>query len=147
MKTLAQVIGDRAVERPDLLEDERFSTRGAQFKNGRELHGILKEAYARFTTEEISRRLEAQDVPFARINTRQDILDDPQVQAMGALVEFGDSEAGTMRQPRPSALYHGTPTSLPRPAPKLAEHTEEILRELELSDAQIQGLRESGIIR
>ena len=64
----------------------------------------IDDAYARFTTDEVCDRLERHQVPFAKINLREDVIDDPQVRAMEALVEFEHPVGGAMRQPRPPGV-------------------------------------------
>jgi formyl-CoA transferase len=51
-----------------------------------------------------------------------------------------------LRQARAAARFSETPTSLRRGAPRLGEHTEEVLREVGLADDEIDRLRRQGII-
>jgi crotonobetainyl-CoA:carnitine CoA-transferase CaiB-like acyl-CoA transferase len=108
--------------------------------------GDLAGSYVKFTTDEVCERLEANDVPFARINSRDQVVTDPQIEAMGALIEFEHHQGGPMRQPRPQGQFLGTPAGLHRSSPGLGEHTDEILGECGLSAAEIQGLRDSNVI-
>ena len=109
-------------------------------------HQIISDAYRQFTTSDICDRLEAEDVPYSHINRRDEVVHDPQIEAMNALWEFEHPAGGPMRQPRPSAQFHRTPSSLRRASPDLGEHTEEVLTELGYSDAQIDALRQEGIL-
>lgn len=136
----------KALNLATLWEDERFSTPVARAENSEQLQKLLNEAYATFSTDDVCNRLEAHDVPYARINSRESVIDDPQILAMGALQEFNHRQGGLMRQPRPTAQFHGTPSSLHRGSPELGEHTDEILLELGRSVQQIEELRTSAII-
>ena len=91
-------------------------------------------------------RLEQNDVPYAELNSQEDVITDPQIVAMGALQEFDHHLAGRMRQPRPQGQFKGTPAGLHRSSPALGEHTEEVLLEAGYSPAEIAALRSEGII-
>ena len=136
----------KALNLATLWEDERFSTPVARAENSQQLQKLLNEAYATFSTDDVCNRLEAHDVAYARINSRESVIDDPQILAMGALQEFNHRQGGLMRQPRPTAQFHGTPSSLHRGSPELGEHTDEILLELGRSVQQIEALKTSAII-
>jgi len=129
----------------ELWGDERFATPEGRLEHRVALQQLLTDAYARFSTDDICERLEANDVPYARINTRSDVVDDPQVKAMGALEEFTHPHGGLMRQPRPQGRFSRTPAGLQRPSPELGEHTLEVLREIR-NDAEIAELAAAGVI-
>jgi crotonobetainyl-CoA:carnitine CoA-transferase CaiB-like acyl-CoA transferase len=128
-----------------LWGDPRFATPADRYRNAELLQGLLNDAYASFSTEDICARLEANDVPFAKINGRDDVVKDPQVKAMGALLEVAHPQGGRMRQPRPPGQFSQTPAGLMRCSPELGEHTKEVLREIR-SDAEIEALLNGGII-
>jgi len=136
----------RALGLDELWGDARFDGAAARRKNADVLNALLNDAYARFTTEEMLVRLEAHDVPYAEINSRADVINDPQVVAMGALQEFEHHLAGPMRQPRPQGQFRGTPSGLHRSSPALGEHTAEVLMEAGYSAADIEALRAEGVI-
>ena len=136
----------RALGMDNLLLEERFATAALRQQNSVEFQALLSAAYAGFSTDEICTRLDAEDVPWARINSRDQVIDDPQVRAMGALVEYDHPTGGRLRQPRPPGQFHATPSSLHRPSPELGEHTDEVLRELGLADGAIAQLRADDVV-
>jgi crotonobetainyl-CoA:carnitine CoA-transferase CaiB-like acyl-CoA transferase len=136
----------KALELEDLWGDERFDGAAARRQNAEALHKLLNEAYARFSTGEMLDRLEANDVPYAEINSQEDVISDPQVVAMGALQEFEHHLAGRMRQPRPQGQFKATPAGLHRSSPALGEHTAEVLLEAGYSADEIVALRADGVI-
>ena len=135
----------RALELPNLFEDERFRTQAGL--DSERFQAALDEAYERFDTDVLAERLETEQVPFAKINPRDDVIDDPQVRAMDALWEFEHPIAGAMRQARPPARFGATPAEIFRCSPELGEHTREVLGELGLTDEQITDLRARQVVR
>ena len=135
----------RALDLPNLFEDERFRSQAA-LDSGL-FRRTLDEGYAGFDTDDLAGRLEANEVPFAIINPRDAVIDDPQVTAMGALLEFDHPIAGPMRQARPPARFGETPAGIFRCSPELGEHTREVLGEAGYSDDAITDLRARKIVR
>ena len=134
----------RALELPNLFEDERFRTQAGL--DSERFQEALDAAYACFDTDELATRLEQQQVPFAKINPRDDVVDDPQVQAMAALWEFEHPIAGAMRQARPPAQFGETPAEIFRCSPELGEHTREVLSEAGYTGAEITDLRARKVV-
>ena len=135
----------RALELPNLFEDERFRTQAGL--DSERFQAALNEAYAQFDTDDLAERLQAEQVPFAKINPRDEVMHDPQVQAMEALWEFEHPIAGPMRQARPPARFGETPAAIFRCSPELGEHTREVLGEAGYSAAEITDLRARGVVR
>jgi crotonobetainyl-CoA:carnitine CoA-transferase CaiB-like acyl-CoA transferase len=136
----------RALGRPELTREERFADAGTRARNAGALHDILNPITRALTTAELVKRLEAEDVPHAVINTPARIHEDPQVVANELLVELEHPSAGPMRLPRPVGDFEATPASLRRPAPSLGEHSNEILKAHGLGEDQIAALRETGVL-
>ena len=135
----------RALELPNLFEDERFRTQAGL--DSERFQAALNEAYARFDTDDLAERLEREQVPFAKINPRDDVIDDAQVQAMEALWEFEHPIAGAMRQARAPARFGETPAQIFRCSPELGEHTREVLGEAGFTQAEITDLRARKVVR
>lgn len=107
---------------------------------------MLNDSYQKFTTKELVERLEENQVPFAEINSRPEVIQDPQIKAMGALMEFDHPLGGRMRQPRPPGRFSDTETDIFRCSPELGEHAEEVLREYGFADEEIRALFDEGVI-
>jgi crotonobetainyl-CoA:carnitine CoA-transferase CaiB-like acyl-CoA transferase len=136
----------RALERPDLLDDERFADPASRARNAAALHDLVNELTRTHATAELAARLRAEDVPFALVNRVEDLANDPQVVASGVLVESEHPRAGRMRTPRPVPQFERTPCAVRHPAPGLGEHSAEILAELGLDRAQIEALQAKGVL-
>ena len=135
-----------AMERPELIEDERFRSPNRRGRNFESLQRELRRMFQGMGVAEVCRRLDAAGVPCAPMRPRGEVANDPQVIANELIVEQEFESLGRVRQPRPAARFGGTPTAIRTAAPALGEHTDQVLRELGRSDAQITRLRASGTI-
>lgn len=135
----------RALGLEDLIGDERFATVADRIRNRPLLKELTDQAYAQFTTDEICARLEENDVPFSKVNLREEVPDDPQVQAMQALWTFDHPGVGEVRQPRPPAQFGQTPSNLHTPTAFLGQQNREILQSLDYSESEIDEMFASGV--
>ncbi|MEM7078567.1 MAG: CoA transferase, partial [Pseudomonadota bacterium] len=135
----------RCLELPNILEDPEYMTESGI--DMEKLQATLNVAYARFSTAELVQRLEENQVPFAQINPRDEVIDDPQVKAMESLWEFDHPWAGPMRQARPPARFSDTPAEIFRASPELGEHSREVLQEYGFTDLEIDDLQAEKVIR
>jgi crotonobetainyl-CoA:carnitine CoA-transferase CaiB-like acyl-CoA transferase len=78
--------------------------------------------------------------------TRNQVMRHPQVAALGLVVETDHPAAGRLRQTRAAARFSGTPPEIRRGAPRLGEHTQEVLAELGYSAAEIEALEAAGAV-
>jgi crotonobetainyl-CoA:carnitine CoA-transferase CaiB-like acyl-CoA transferase len=131
----------RALDRPEWLEDARFKTPALRQKNIDARLQLTQDALITRPAAEWLERLTAADVPCGPVQTRNEVIRHPQVLEMGIIVETEHPAAGRLRQARAAARFSSTPTEIRRGAPRLGEHTEEILGELGYSLADIAELR------
>ncbi len=120
----------RAVERNDLLEDPRFATAELRDINRDARLQATQDAIEGFAADELLKRMEKADVPHARVLTRTEMRQHPQVEANKTVIEYNHPVAGRLRQARHAAVFSKTPTSIRRGAPLLGEHTRSVLAEL-----------------
>jgi crotonobetainyl-CoA:carnitine CoA-transferase CaiB-like acyl-CoA transferase len=120
----------RAVDRPDLIDDERFATAGSIARNAEVLVALLDEAFAQRPLEEWAPRFERHNVWWAPCQTMAEVVADPQAHAMGAFVTTSDGsvEIGTVAAP---ARFDRRSYPPRRPVPALGQHTDELLAELD----------------
>jgi crotonobetainyl-CoA:carnitine CoA-transferase CaiB-like acyl-CoA transferase len=135
----------RALARSEWLDDPRFTTPALRESKIDDRLQLTQDVLKTRTTEEWLKRLEAEGVPCAPVLTRDQIIAHPQVLASGILLESDHLTAGRLRQTRTAARFE-TPTVVRNGAPRLGEHTGEILGELGLSPADIAGLRGERVI-
>lgn len=136
----------RSLDLPELVDDPRFQDAAARLKHRAELRALMDEAYPKFTTAVLCERFESEDVPYSRLNSRAEVIDDPQIKAMGALLNYQHPAAGRVRTPRPAAQFEQTPSNIYAHTPELGEHSAEILRELAYEQSQIDQFIEQNIV-
>jgi crotonobetainyl-CoA:carnitine CoA-transferase CaiB-like acyl-CoA transferase len=130
---------------PDLAEDARFRTFADRFANKDALLPLLQARFATRTTGEWLDRLRGR-VPCAPVNDVRQALADPQVLARDMIVEVEHPDFGPLREVRSPVRTEGE-IRHPARAPRLGEHTDQILREvLSYSDGTIARLRQAGVI-
>ena len=118
-----------AVNRPDLLEDERFATPELRELNKDARLNAIQDAVVEFRSADLIAALDAENVPNGPVLSRTQMRSHPQVEANGIVVETMHPTAGLLRQAKHPANFSKTPASIRRPAPALGEHTDEILAE------------------
>ena len=136
----------KAIERLDLLADERFKTADGRFSHANVRRAITAEEMKKWTSGVLLERLRDNDVPSAPVLARGDIEQDPQVKHNGVIVIQEDEILGQVRQARPAARFDRTPATPTRMAPRLGADNETILAELGYAAASIEELTRSGIL-
>jgi len=135
-----------AIGREDLLADPRFATNDLRVQHRAAIVPILSDLFRTRECEHWIALLEAQDIPACRVNTLDDILAHPQIEANAAVVERRDDRRGRIRTLAPPVKLSATPTGVERLAPALGEHTDQVLREFGLTDAELAELRAAKVI-
>jgi crotonobetainyl-CoA:carnitine CoA-transferase CaiB-like acyl-CoA transferase len=131
----------------EMLDDPRYATNAARVQNRDTLIPKLQEVFLTKTYEEWEALLLAQGIPMGAINTIDQVVKHPQVQARGMIVESEHPVAGKVKLVGVPVQLSETPGSVREPAPLLGQHTDEVLHEyLGMTDAEISALRQEGVI-
>jgi len=121
----------KAIGRPELANDPRYATLADRVKDGRmrELIQICDQVFATEPMETWQRRLAECDVPHSVVATLDDVIADRQMAANGVFVEIEDPLLGRMRTVDSPMKIDDYPKEPRSGAPRLGEHTREILAE------------------
>ena len=131
----------------DMLDDPRYATNAARAANRESLIARLGAVFLTKSYEEWEAILLPAGMPMGAINTIDRVVDHPQVEARGMLVEHEHPVAGKVRMVGVPVRLSETPGAIRTPAPLLGQHTDEVLRDrLGLDDEEIERLRRAGAI-
>jgi len=137
-----ELIGD-----PGRMErDPRFATIGSRTEHIGELYALVAQAMKNRSTAEWLEVLEGLDIPAMPLHTPSSLLDDPHLKATGFFRTVEHPSEGSIREMAIPGLWSGTPPSIRRPAPRLGQHTAEVLLEAGLKPSEIDALRAANVI-
>jgi len=141
-KTFFEMIG-----RPDMLADARFASAEGRSRNFDAVYGFVAEEMTKRTTDEWLQALEKADIPVQRMNSLEDILSDPHLAAIGYFTPVEHPSEGTLLSMKVPSEWSETEPGYRRHAPRLGEHTREVLREAGYGDEAIDAMAKSGAAR
>jgi crotonobetainyl-CoA:carnitine CoA-transferase CaiB-like acyl-CoA transferase len=135
-----------ALECTELLDREGMRNVGERITDFQPWLDAIEKEIAKWPTDELLQRFRAHGVPFGRVKTIREFAEDPQARHNRTIFDAEHPEAGTMRYVRYPGHLSETPASLHRHPPLLGQHSREILAEAGYNDADIEALRENGVI-
>ena len=136
----------KAIGRPDLLTDPRFTDPAKLLANMPQLSAILDEVFASEPMAHWYEVFSGIHVTFGAVRGPEEVIEDPQLRANDIVVPLegaGGKLTSTISSP---IQVHGVVKTPATRAPDIGEHNEEILRELGFNASEIDGLRTSGAI-
>jgi len=141
-KAFFEVIGQ-----PEKFGDAKFSNQEIRSKHYAEAYALVAEEMKKRTTAQWIAALERADIPVQRMNSLADIVADPHLAATGYFRSVEHPSEGRLRSMAVPSEWSESPPEYRRHAPRLGEHTREVLREAGLSQQEIDLLLESGAAR
>lgn len=134
----------KTVDRPDLLADSRFATLASRVKNIDATYSETAKIMATRTTQEWLELFSPTSVPTIAVNSLEDLAHDPHLEAVGFWKSVDHPTEGKLRLPAFPVNFSATPAGIERHAPRLGEHSREVLREAGLPEEAIDALLASG---
>jgi len=134
-----------AIGRPELQADARFADVGSRTLNIDALYALLAEVLVTRPSAEWLAILDAADIPVMPLHTLDTLIDDPHLAAIDFLKTVEHPSEGTMRSIGVPTIWSETQAAPGRPAPRLGEHSLEVLREAGYSAADIARLLAAGV--
>ncbi len=132
----------RALDREEWITDPDFATKDARRKRRKEINDRVEAITMSMDSETLLAKLEAADVPAGVIYDIGQTFNDPQVKHLKMSQKVRSGKLGELNLLRQPFSLSRTPAQLALPTPEFGEHTDEIMRELGFSDAEVARLRE-----
>lgn len=136
----------QTIGRPDMITDERFANNDLRLQNVATLNDILGEYLGALTQADCLAQFHEAGVTVAPVYDMEDIERDPHFHQRNIIVELPDGEMGSVPVHNISPRLSHTPGVFRRPAPKLGEDTDDVLRELGYSTDDVDALENKGIV-
>jgi crotonobetainyl-CoA:carnitine CoA-transferase CaiB-like acyl-CoA transferase len=135
------------IGKPEMLLKKEFATQEARSKNFGPAYAWVADEMKKRTTAQWVEALERADIPVQRMNSIDDIVADPHLAAIGYLRAVEHPTEGSIKTLAVPSEWSDSPPEYRRHAPRLGEHTREVLAEAGISAAKIEQLLEAGAAR
>ncbi|NMO03088.1 CoA transferase [Gordonia sp. TBRC 11910] len=132
---------------PEMNDDPRFADIHGRTANIGELYAYLAEVLATRSTTEWVQILTEADIPAIPMNTPDSLIDDPHMKDVGFFIDEDHPSEGRIRSLGIAQTWSEDQPEIRHPAPRLGEHTVELLREYNFDADEIAGLIDSGAAR
>jgi crotonobetainyl-CoA:carnitine CoA-transferase CaiB-like acyl-CoA transferase len=134
------------LQRPDLVEDERFANAGSRSKNREDLNGVITEVLMTRSTADWVHAMNDEGIPCGPVNDVAQTFADPQVKHLGIAAPVAHPQRGPIEVVRNATNLDGLSNDIRRPSPGPGEHSDEILTQFGLTEAEIVTLRADEVI-
>lgn len=135
------------IGREDLRDDPDLANNAGRAKQADRIDGAISEFTAGRTVAEVIQLLEAARVPVGRVYTAKDIAEDPQYQAREMLIQTTAYDGEPVTQPGIVPKLSSTPGQILNRAPRIGEHTDQVLKQAGFEESALAALRSKGVIK
>jgi len=132
------------------LDEPRFlglNEETAGWENRDDVFALTREAIGKFTTKDVLDRLGAEGIWVGPVYDYADLVDDPQIAHNGTFVEYAHPTEGRVKTPGFPIRFSRTPSEIRFGAPRVGEHTNEVLEFAGYSETEIATLTNAGVIK
>ena len=131
----------------DLGNDSRYATPQSRRKHRKELTESLTKVTRQYRARELESLLSEAGVPSGQLRNIAEVMEDPQVKARHLIDDIEYPGLGKIKVVKNPIFFSGHAPRTQLQAPQLGEHTAAVLAELGYSEAEIQRLEDTGIVR
>ena len=128
------------IQNPEKMAEPAFASQEARSRNYAKAYAFVAEEMKKRTTAEWLDALERADIPVQRMNTLEDIVADPHLAATGYFGSVEHPSEGRIRSMAVPSEWSESKPEYRRHAPRLGQHTVEVLREAGLAEEKIEAL-------
>jgi crotonobetainyl-CoA:carnitine CoA-transferase CaiB-like acyl-CoA transferase len=149
VSTSAQNIAERVmrlVGHPEYIDEPWFARGSERAKHAEELDEAVGGWISERTRDEVVEAFEEVGAAVAPIYNIEDIMRDPQYQALSSIITVDDPELGPVKMQNVLFRLSETPGEVEWCGPTLGEHNEEVYRELGIGKDRLDELFEKGVI-
>jgi crotonobetainyl-CoA:carnitine CoA-transferase CaiB-like acyl-CoA transferase len=136
-----------ALDKAEWIVDERWAENMNRILNYPSFLEAVQTEVAKYTTEEVLARFAEHDFAAGEVTVREDVFDDPTVKHLNLISEHEAEALGTVRQPAPMWNFADTPAKVTNSIGETGRDTVEILTQLGLDAAEIDGLIADGVAK
>lgn len=134
------------LNRPSLIGDPRFASFGARTEHVDFLYRLIEEALLERGTNEWLTVLTENDIPAMPVLSTEELFAEPHLNDVGFFVDQTHPTEGRLRLPRQPVRFGSGDPPINRPAPRLGEHSIEVLRNAGIADTMLRELIKQGVV-
>jgi crotonobetainyl-CoA:carnitine CoA-transferase CaiB-like acyl-CoA transferase len=136
----------KVIDKPEWSTDPRYASNPSRVQNRKELIAILSEIFAQKPASYWYEKLDEAGVPCSPVNRLEDVICDPQVVHNESVITLKHPIHGEYPVPNNPIHMQGTPVQPHGYAPRLGEHSREVLEEFDFSSQEIEELINKGVV-
>tara|TARA_B100002049_G_scaffold145257_1_gene107796 strand:+ start:1377 stop:2558 length:1182 start_codon:yes stop_codon:yes gene_type:complete len=133
-------------ELTDFISDKDMEINSGRVEKRDVIIPILQKLFKTYTKVELMEKLEKTGLPFAPINTPEDLFDDPHLNVSGGLLNIDIPEGGSTKLPAMPIEMNDRRFGVHQQVPKVGEHSHEVLKELGFDELEIESFYKKKIL-
>ena len=135
-----------AFELTDFISDKDMEINSGRVEKRDVIIPVLQKLFKTYTKVKLMEKLEKTGLPFAPINTPEDLFDDPHLNVSGGLLNIDIPEGGSIKLPAMPNEMNDRRFGVHQQVPKVGEHSHEVLRELGFDELEIESFYKKKIL-